>query len=428
MWKEETAWKLVKPHYWVWLFLFVAFAVPGWFSYDMFLDGLTYGAISRNWAMGEGSFWFMHYTDHLYPRFVEHPPLFFQLQGWLFYLFGDHAWIEELFNSILWLALGITALQFVEQIENEAKWVMIAMMFLLPGVCWSFQNNMLEPLLVICFLNAIHSFAKTSRNSAWVSGFWVGLACLVKGGFAVPLLLIPMLNYLHTSHKRIAGFYGTLALIGFSLWVFPDARAFWEAYIDKQIIGSLDKGWDVGALAQRLLLLSGPWIVIGLGVQLGIRKAWFSFRITPKGRLLFLVAVLYSLPWFFTSRFNPHYFMVSHVLLWIAVVQSLQVRTVGLPSWTSVLALVLVLVTSFVIQPNERDSVRLAHELQRESNQDVPVSPQLCDDWYLYAAVMRITKKSIRCTSEEQAMIVSNENECLTPQKIGKYYLCKNED
>lgn len=47
----------------------------------MFVDGVTYAAIARNLAQGNGSFWSPFYTATLYPQFFEHPPLGFALQG-----------------------------------------------------------------------------------------------------------------------------------------------------------------------------------------------------------------------------------------------------------------------------------------------------------------------------------------------------------
>lgn len=50
--------------------------IPTLVQDGMFLDGITYSAISRNMANGIGSFWHPHYTETLYPHFNEHPPLY----------------------------------------------------------------------------------------------------------------------------------------------------------------------------------------------------------------------------------------------------------------------------------------------------------------------------------------------------------------
>src|SRR5689334_12523447 len=64
----------------------------------MFLDGVTYAAISRNLAAGRGTFWDPFYTATLYPHFREHPPLGFGLQAIFFAVLGDHLFVERLYS------------------------------------------------------------------------------------------------------------------------------------------------------------------------------------------------------------------------------------------------------------------------------------------------------------------------------------------
>ena len=69
--------------------LFLLLVGPKLFADGMFLDGVTYAAISNNLAEGLGSFWKLYYTATLYPEFYEHPPLALWLEGYLHFVFGS---------------------------------------------------------------------------------------------------------------------------------------------------------------------------------------------------------------------------------------------------------------------------------------------------------------------------------------------------
>ena len=54
------------------------------FSDGMFMDGLAYAALSKNMAIGYGSFWYPHLSDTLWNEFHEHPGLGLWLQSLFF--------------------------------------------------------------------------------------------------------------------------------------------------------------------------------------------------------------------------------------------------------------------------------------------------------------------------------------------------------
>ena len=103
----------MKKHsiYWILtITVFVSLLIPALVQDGMFLDGITYAAISKNMANGYGSFFNPHYTKILYPEFHEHPPLVFIVQSGFFKLFGDAFYTERIFSLCIAIltVIGIT--------------------------------------------------------------------------------------------------------------------------------------------------------------------------------------------------------------------------------------------------------------------------------------------------------------------------------
>jgi hypothetical protein len=72
---------------------FFALHVPPLIQDDMFLDGVTYAAISKNLAHGYGTFWMPHYTQTKDAVFHGHPPLVFGIQSFFFRVLGDSLYV-----------------------------------------------------------------------------------------------------------------------------------------------------------------------------------------------------------------------------------------------------------------------------------------------------------------------------------------------
>jgi 4-amino-4-deoxy-L-arabinose transferase-like glycosyltransferase len=67
----------------------------------MFMDGLLYTNLAKNMASGLGDFW--HPTLDRGSIFYEHPPFLFWLESLFFRLFGDHIFVEDIYNTSVFL-------------------------------------------------------------------------------------------------------------------------------------------------------------------------------------------------------------------------------------------------------------------------------------------------------------------------------------
>ena len=82
------------------LAIFFFIISPHFLAEGMFLDGITYAALAKNYAQGLGNFWNLHYCQTLYPEFHEHPPLAIVIQSWFFTLFGSSIYVEKIYSVL----------------------------------------------------------------------------------------------------------------------------------------------------------------------------------------------------------------------------------------------------------------------------------------------------------------------------------------
>ncbi|MGY0407078.1 MAG: glycosyltransferase family 39 protein [Polaribacter sp.] len=131
----------------------------------MFLDGVTYSAISKNLANGYGSFWEPHYTKTLFTSFHEHPPLVFIIESYFFKLFGNAFYTERIFSlaTALLTAFGIIKCWKLLSDPSEIKinyWLPILIWLSVPLVSWSYKNNMLENTMGVFTIFSVYFILK----------------------------------------------------------------------------------------------------------------------------------------------------------------------------------------------------------------------------------------------------------------------------
>jgi 4-amino-4-deoxy-L-arabinose transferase-like glycosyltransferase len=225
------------------------------FTPGQFMDGATYASISRNLSQGIGSFWELFYTPYLYPNFIEHPPFFFWIQSLFFKVIGDKWYTEDIMGVLLWAitALGIEKIGKWSNLSNRGiQWALI-FWAIIPIVCWSYGNNLLEtlvsPLTVWSVAFASYGIQKKHQSLIFISGFLISFAFLTKGPVGLFPLSFPFFWHITSDSNRkfrliiIHSFQillGTLIAISILL-AFESSNAYLHAYWSKQVINSISK-------------------------------------------------------------------------------------------------------------------------------------------------------------------------------------------
>ena len=198
-------------HFTPWLFLlslFLLLTVPDLFTPGMFLDGVTYAAVARNFAFDGDLATHLTYTQTLFPQFVEHPPIHFWLSGMLYKLFGDHEWVENLYCLITAAFAAFFIAQLWKMLlpaKRNYFWLPVLLWMLVPEVNWSYSNNMLENTLSVFVLVSTYGYFKyaQSKKIAWLflAGFFLAVAFFTKGFVALYIWVLPALYALFLAEK-----------------------------------------------------------------------------------------------------------------------------------------------------------------------------------------------------------------------------------
>ena len=163
-----------------------AFAIGLWLilvsgsllSEGMFVDGVTYAAISRNMAQGMGSFWSPFYTATLYPVFHQHPPLALALESLFFRLFGDSVAVEKLYSVFVFMLTGLLMCFVWKKMSGDMKssWLPLLLWVSMPVVAWSATNNLLEGTMSVFVMASVLFMMNGFEGKKWL---WLSLASLM---------------------------------------------------------------------------------------------------------------------------------------------------------------------------------------------------------------------------------------------------------
>lgn len=217
----------------------------------MFLDGVTYACISRNMAIGLGTFWNPHYTQTIGNVFHSHPPLAFGLEALFFKVFGDHWWVEKLYSALTFAVSALLIAAIWRRTTNRPRMAWLPLLFwvAMPIVSWCATNNMLENTMSVFVLLSVWlmilSYLKNNKIWLLLANVSLFAAFLSKGFTGVFPMVFPIIYCLFDDKRRwIQGPIDTLLLIvmlavllGVMFLAFPASFNYLKEYISLQVIG-----------------------------------------------------------------------------------------------------------------------------------------------------------------------------------------------
>jgi len=299
----------------------------------MFLDGVTYAAISNNLSQGYGEIFRPHYTKTLYPIFYEHPPLVFIVQSVFFELLGDSYMTEKVFSfmtAILtaWAIVKCWTLLSGDVHVERAGWLPVLLWLSIPLVSWSYKNNILENSLSVFSTFAVFFILKSILRKKYIylipGSCLIMMAFLSKGFVGLFPLAVPLVYWL------VYGFSGRLVktaiylylisafLLLTSLWSFPDLRLNLENYIMQQVMPSLSGSREIttdsrfNIIFQLIPELVIPLILGGLLLLLSNKQLKFSTFVYSRQFWLFLlIGLTASLPIMISMKQRKFYLLPS---------------------------------------------------------------------------------------------------------------------
>ncbi len=327
--------------------------VPNVFRQGLFMDGLQYACVSKNFANGKGSFWFPYISQSWWYYdnwFLEHPPLFYFLESFFFKIFGAVFYTEKLFcltlaflnafiiNSI-W---SITAKKF--NFDLKSGWLAILFWIIIPINFWAYQNNAIETLVTTFVLLAILFSLNALFNNKYsvvyliLAGIAIFLATLSKGIPGLfPLSIIPLYFLFFKSQSIYKTSLYFLLVLSIPILIYsclilfvPAAKEsllfYWKYRLLHRIANPPEGEYRLFTLVglfQELI----PLFVVGIIIYLGKRKSTWSINNNNKVFWFFICVGLSGvLPLMVTLVQKKFYFVPALPLFAIALTSLLSIR------------------------------------------------------------------------------------------------------
>jgi 4-amino-4-deoxy-L-arabinose transferase-like glycosyltransferase len=315
------------------LALFSGLLIPWLVQRGMFLDGVTYAAISNNLAMGQGSFWKPHYTPTLYPVFYEHPPLVFGLQSGLFTIFGDQFWVERLYSFLS--AIGVIAgmLFCTNQVLDRDKAIFatalsVILWISIPLVFWSFRNNMLENTSSVFTLFSVGAFlAYRKKGKAWYAipgALFLIAAFLSKGPAATFPLIAPFLALMLFREEKGSYYfyvsYGCFFMLAIILYFLSDElQTNLKGYFLSQVFPALEGKREV--TTDNRFKIVGKFVMEGALSVLLLIVIWIKQKkiaLSSASLFFLLISLSASLPLIISLKQRSYYLVPAFPFLAMA--------------------------------------------------------------------------------------------------------------
>ncbi|GAB3329828.1 hypothetical protein GCM10027299_33780 [Larkinella ripae] len=262
----------------------------------MWADGLTYAAISRNMAIGKGSFWSPVFASSFWlpynqtETFYEHPPLLFYIQSWFFRLLGDTYVTERVYCFLVIILILILMVQLWWQMVpavhplHRWEWLPVFILFTCPLTEWTYAQNYLDATMsLFCLLTVKYTMVgwhmpKKSFLMAPLAAMSLLAAFLTKGPVSLHVLAVPaLLGVVYYRPAQIApavrwtlmlsvGFGGLLGL----LLLYEPARIFLHSYFNQQVWAALNSKRELlpttaGSLGRAFILK-----IVGINIAPGL--------------------------------------------------------------------------------------------------------------------------------------------------------------
>lgn len=278
---------------------FIGLIVPKNLQDGMFMDGLIYATVSRNLAIGEGSFWFLYLSDTHLTNYHEQLPLFFAIQSAFFKVLGDTMYTERICSLVMaCLTVFLTALTWREFFTNNDRykklfWLPVLMWVSTPVVFWVFAHNVEETMMSVFAVASVYLTLKGIRKQSYLhiilGGFSIFLCSFCKGPQGLfPLITVGVywLSFRNISRRKMLIYSSILLLVPAIIYLifilnehsYLGLKAYIEARLHRtfNVTGShtttnrLDLIWN---LAQELIVATSLGLLVRLIHYLKFRKA-----------------------------------------------------------------------------------------------------------------------------------------------------------
>jgi hypothetical protein len=433
------------------LALLITIFLPSLVHQGMFLDGITYSAISKNLASGIGSCFAPHYTKILFPSFYEHPPLVFIIQSYFFLVLGDGFYTEKLFSLvvILFTVYGIVLcwrLLSEGEAERNNYWIPILFWLIIPIVAWSYKNNLLENVTGLFSLFAVYFLLSAliySRNLLlFPASLFIFFAFLSKGFVGLFPIAVPFVyGALYGSRKK--AIFNSLVIIVclFCFFVgmyllFPELIINLKFYLNQQLLPALQNKREI-TTSYRFKLIFDLLLDLSIPIILLIGFWYYEWKnhvkiieFKNKKFLLFIfIALTASIPLIISLKQRKFYLIPSipfyalsfgfllhqAILVQLNKLPEISFKIIKYLSYGLIGFIFVYSIFSFGNYSRDKEILKDIQQLSKHIPEGsiLSTSQDLCNDWALIAYLSRFGYLSLDCSNEHKFLLLdrnSNKN------------------
>jgi len=435
------------------LSIVLALTLPTLIQDGMFMDGMYFTCVAKNYAHGIGSFWFPVFDKYGvggFTTFHEQPPFAFFIQSLFFNLFGDSMYTERIY--VLFIMLITVILMFLiwnlslkNSNERIIAWFPIIIWIIIPVCFWSFSNNALEITMGIFILLAVLLFFKSlDKNKMsilyiFISAISIFFATFTKGFPGLFPIAIPFIYWLcfkKISFSKMSLYTFILFVIPIAIWaflfLFPTSNLSLSHYLFDRALYRINEVPTVNShfyIFYRLLSELIPSVTVVLIILLLFKFTihYLPSKETLRTSLFFiLIGFVGSAPLMLTKVQKGFYFLPS--LPFFAIGLSLLVskpianwtlefaktkKNTILTFFTATLLVSVLIYSSTKIGSQSRDKSKL-HDIYLMGNQIgknnvASVNDAMWNDWSLHCYFVRYFNISLESSISKNEFLILNK-------------------
>ena len=417
----------------------IGLTLPVLIQDGMFMDAMLYTSVSKNMAIGKGSFWFPYFSKFGVgglPTFHEQPPLVFGIQALFFKLLGTSLYTERIYVLCItflsvWLINQIWKSIFPESAENKIGWLPVSLWIIIPVCFWSYANNMHENTMGVFVLLSVWAYWKAQKGYfvsypyLVLSSVFIMLASLSKGIPGLFPVVMPFLYGITMGKIRFKGIvFETVLLVGVIagiyglLLCFPESNGSLTNYFVKRAMHRIEVEPTVDSrfyVLYRLLTELGPSFALTAVIygilrwkkqekteNITIKTAAFFILLGFSGSLPLMLTMVQKV--FYFVHALPYFALGFGVLIAKPLAETVQKRiSVALLPYLSTGMFVVLLLVSFWAMSfrekigREKEIIQDVYTIGAIIKGDsiVSVSPPLWDDWHLQTYLVRYYDTSV---------------------------------
>lgn len=432
------------------LAIFLGLLVPLLVQQGMFFDGVTYAAIANNLSLGLGDLWEPHYTETLYPRFYEHPPLVFYIQSKFFQLLGHGIHVERIYTFLCSLLTSVGIIKLFNTFYNRDKqiqfaWLPVLIWITTPIVFWSYQNNMLENTLGVFTIFSVYFFAKSAEKEnymlAILGAIFIALAFLAKGPVGLFPLTLPIIYYLifqstlpRSKYLLLSSIYIIIpfVLIAALMFSLPEAYENISRYFNQQVFAAIQNEREITTayrfkiIVDLFLDMSLPLLLIlYIIIRSKFKKGQVSFPHKKQILFFLLIAISASLPLIISLKQRKFYlipsipffalsaafFLLPYIEKLVRTITKLSLRIINGTTLLIFVGTFIYSIISWGEISREQDKIMDVNSISKILDSSITISAthKLCYDWSLVAYFARKNQISLECNGNQRYYITSND-------------------